>query len=101
MKPVPKILVLSRQTGSRNEPIDDIDLSRFRLVDMFCACTTSGVKKTILKSFCDTNSVLRIVVTTIAFGMGLDCPNVHHVLHWGPSGDIEQYVQETGGWLPK
>ncbi len=72
------------------EPIGAVDLSRFRLVDMFSACTTSD---TILKSFCDTGW---IVVATIAFGMGLDCPNVRRVLHWGPSGDIEQYVQETG-----
>ena len=28
--------------------------------------------------------------------MGLDCPNVRSVIHWGPSGDIEQYLQETG-----
>ena len=24
------------------------------------------------------------------------CPNVCFVIHWGPSVDIEQYVQETG-----
>ncbi len=28
--------------------------------------------------------------------MGLDCPNVRRVIHWGPSSDLEQYVQETG-----
>ena len=31
-----------------------------------------------------------------SFGMGLDCPNVHKVIHWGPSTDIELYCQETG-----
>ena len=26
----------------------------------------------------------------------MDCQNVRQVIHWGPSGDIEQYMQETG-----
>ena len=28
--------------------------------------------------------------------MGLDCRDVCHVIHWGPSQNIEQYIQETG-----
>ena len=78
------------------EPVGTIDLARFRLVDMFCACTTSTVKDTILQHFCKPKSVLRVIVATIAFGLGLDCPNVRRVIHWGASGDIEQYVQEFG-----
>ena len=78
------------------EPIGAVDLARFRLLDMYTACTTSNVKETILELFCKSDSNIRIVVATIAFGMGLDCPNIRHVIHWGPSGDIEQYIQETG-----
>ena len=35
--------------------------------------------------------------------MGLDCPNVRHIIHWGPSADIESYIQETGrdGYLSR
>lgn len=40
--------------------------------------------------------LLHIVIGTIAFGMGLDCPDVRQVLHWGASHDIELYIQETG-----
>ena len=86
----------SRLGAEMTEPSGAVDLSRFRLVDMFCACTTTPVKNAILQSFCSTNSTLRVVVATVAFGMGLDCPNVRRVIHWGPSSDVEQYLQETG-----
>jgi len=37
-----------------------------------------------------------MVIATIAFGMGLDCPDVRRVIPWGPSEDVEVYLQETG-----
>ena len=39
---------------------------------------------------------MRIVVATVAFGMGIDCCNVSQVVHVLPPSDIESYVQETG-----
>ena len=42
------------------------------------------------------NSKLLIIVATVAFGMGLDCPDVRRIIHWGPPEDIEMYLQETG-----
>ena len=35
-------------------------------------------------------------MATVAFGMGLDCPNVRRVIHFGPPSDIEEYLQKTG-----
>ncbi len=57
---------------------------------------TAESQGTDFKAFCTPDSCLRVVIATIAFGMGLDCPNVRRVLHWGPSSDIELYLQETG-----
>ena len=28
--------------------------------------------------------------------MGLDCPNVRRIIHWGPPKDIETFIQEAG-----
>lgn len=63
---------------------------------MFTACTHPAVKDSILASFTTAQSTLRIVVATIAFGMGLDCPNIRRIIHLGPPNDIESYLQETG-----
>ncbi len=86
----------SRLKAEATEPVGAKDLAVFRLVDMFNACTTPAVKEKILQSFCSPGGVLRVVVATVAFGMGLDCPNVRRIVHWGPSSDVEQYMQETG-----
>ena len=31
-----------------------------------------------------------------AFGMGVDCKGVNRIIHYGPSKNVEAYVQETG-----
>ena len=77
------------------EPPNAPDINRFRLVDMFTSVTDSHIKEEIIQRF-TTHSQLRIVVATIAFGMGIDCPNVRQVIHLGAPDDTESYIQETG-----
>ena len=48
-----------------------------------------------LDSFMIVRRKLRIIIATTAFGIGVDCPDVSKVIHYGPPGDVEQYVQET------
>jgi len=58
--------------------------------------TASTTPERIIKSFVNPNSRLRIVVSTVAFGMGLDYPNMHRIIQWGPPSHLESYIQETG-----
>jgi RecQ family ATP-dependent DNA helicase len=39
---------------------------------------------------------LHAVVATVAFGMGVDKPNVRWVAHWGPPATLEGLYQESG-----
>ncbi len=63
----------------------------FRLVDMFMSCTDQ--RQYIIKLFSKTSN-LHVIVATVAFGMGIDCPNVRQVIHYGSPSDVESYVQE-------
>ena len=65
-------------------------------MDMYTKCMEASIKEDIVSEFSKEDGSLRIIIGTIAFGMGLDCPDVRQILHWGTSHDIESYIQETG-----
>ena len=46
--------------------------------------------------FMSTTSTTRCLVATVAFGMGLDVPDIDMVVHWGCSSSIVHYWQEVG-----
>ena len=66
-----------------------------RLVDMFMKGTETEVKDCIIRHFTKP-SPLRIVIATVAFGMGVNCSEVNLVIHVGSPKDVENYVQEVG-----
>ena len=76
-------------------PDDAPDFPEFRLVDMFTSVTDPAHKSEIIRLFKGDGN-LRIVVATMAFGMGVDCPNIRQIIHVGLPDDISSYVQETG-----
>lgn len=72
------------------------NLVKYRLVDMYTKCTEATIKAEVVSEFSKQDGSLRVIIGTIAFGMGLDCPDIRQVFHWGGSSDIESYIQETG-----
>lgn len=66
------------------------------LLEMLHSCTPKANKEAILKAFQDKNSGIRVLVATIAFGMGVDCKGVCRTIHFGPSKNTESYIQESG-----
>ena len=69
---------------------------RLRLVEMFHGGTPEAVKKHVVAQLTIPDSCLRVVISTVAFGMGVDCSNVNESIHFGAPKSIEAYVQESG-----
>ena len=63
---------------------------------MFHRSTAQLNKAHVLKEFPKNDSVLRIVFATVAFGIGVDIPDVEQFVHWGAPRGLEQFVQESG-----
>jgi superfamily II DNA helicase RecQ len=63
---------------------------------MYSRASTFDRKEKILRSLCDPEGKLRIIVATNAFGMGVDCPDIRTIYHWGAPSTLEEYAQETG-----
>lgn len=62
--------------------------------EYYHAGATTKRRKDILESF--TSDRLQVIVATVAFGMGIDKPDVRRVIHYGPSKNLETYYQEVG-----
>ena len=89
-------IYLARGLGFQlTEPMVAPNIPRFRLVDMYTSVTDQHHKDEIIPLFTKP-SQLRVVIATIAFGLGLDCPDVRQIVHVGLPEDIESYIQETG-----
>ena len=67
-----------------------------RLIDMFHAGTPENVKGHIVNEMANSDSVLRILICTSAFGMGINCKMLSRSIHFGPPTTIEALIQETG-----
>lgn len=67
-----------------------------RLFAMFHHSTRKRNKKYICETFQKVQSSVRIVIATIAFGMGIDVSDVFMVIHWGASRTFDGFYQESG-----
>ena len=64
---------------------------------MFHSCTEPCIKDCKIKNFSTVFS-LRVVIATIAFGMGVDIHDIRNTIHFGACEDVEMYmyVQAVG-----
>jgi RecQ family ATP-dependent DNA helicase len=69
---------------------------RERLVEMYHARVDEENKEQILKSFSELDGCVRVLIATIAYGMGIDCKGVKDVIHYGAPENLERYLQESG-----
>ena len=66
------------------------DKCESRLVDMYCSGTEQRIKEKIEQQISLPLSNLRLLIATVAFGMGVDVPNIRSC------EDVEMYVQAVG-----
>lgn len=98
--PVPKRVKRGRSTDDFNadhRPDEIADVPTMKLpwnAEAYHAGLTSATKKRIQKDFITGKT--RVVVATIAFGMGINKANVRAVIHYDMPGSFESYVQEIG-----
>ncbi len=67
-----------------------------RYVEMTHSQTPDDVKTHILEQFSYVGGHLRVLVATIAYGMGVNCAGITQIIHFGPSRNVEAYIQEVG-----
>ena len=77
-------------------PLGSDKIPENRLFAQFHAPQTSQMKDDILKQLCSGRSIVRVIFATVALGMGVDIPNIRHIVHIGPPTTVKAYMQETG-----
>lgn len=69
---------------------------RRRLVSVFHGQVSKALQEYTLDEFVKPQSFIRVLVATIAFGMGVEIRDVREVVHWGNSKSVLSYWQQVG-----
>lgn len=90
------LMLLHQLGGMFTFPNGYPNLAEFRRVEMYSRVLTADKRAQVLSSFSDSKSPLQLIISTSAFGMGVDILNIRRIIHWGLPTTIEEYVQEAG-----
>ena len=81
-------LMMLKMGSSFTEPCGYLDLHQFRLLDMYTRISTKGMNEKVLTSFLVPSGLLRVLIATAAFSMGIDCQDIHCVMHYGAPATV-------------
>ncbi|MCS7084470.1 MAG: DNA helicase RecQ [Bacteroidia bacterium] len=105
INPIPQIVKYIKQNGEKSGIV--YCLSRKKVEELAELFKVNGIKAVPYHAGLDSetrsrhqdmflNEEAQVVVATIAFGMGIDKPDVRFVIHYDVPKSIESYYQETG-----
>jgi len=63
---------------------------------MYHAKTEENIKNHVSIEFKKSDGSVRVLIATIAFGMGVNCQGLYQIIHFGPPATLDDYFQEAG-----
>ena len=72
---------------------NDSKVPRKQLTEMLHALSSKSNKEVVLQEMAQETGCIRVLICTIAFGMGVNCKGVQRIIHLGPSKSVEAYIQ--------
>ena len=79
-----------------SEPPGFEHIVELRLLTSFTAVSSNEHRESIIDEFSKMDSILRVVIASSAFGMGVNIPDISRVINWGLPPTLEDLVQQTG-----
>lgn len=90
-------LIFANKMGAQQYfPVGAKQKASNRLFAQYHAHYPSSEKENLIKALTSQVSPTRVIFATIAFGMGIDLPNIRKVIHVGLPNTMEEYFQEVG-----
>ncbi len=88
------VFILSRKGTENYSEVFNAEEGNPILSSYYHAGLNSEARKSTYENF--KAGKIHVLFATKAFGMGMDIPNIHHVYHFGPSTNFEDFLQEIG-----
>lgn len=66
------------------------------ILAMYHRAVEESAADQVINTFSNGDSTIRVVFATVAFGLGVDIPDVRYVVHWGMPLSLESFYQESG-----
>lgn len=67
-----------------------------RLVSMYHGQVSEELQTFTIDNFRQPDTKLRVLISTVAFGMGVEIPDITNIVHWGRSKSVLGFWQEIG-----